>query len=114
MGGVLSTCRGKLPKLLHYFQHQELPQEAAALLTGAAGAADRSPLLCRSGDSEVLPVGESSPDGGDRLRSTRGAAEKRPSTLSGNLGFNRKPGREKAQFRECWSQASQGAVSSHL
>lgn len=55
------------------------------------GTADRSPLPWRSGDSELLPLGESSPDGGDKLRSTRGAAEKRPSTFSGNLGFSRKP-----------------------
>lgn len=45
----------------------------------------------RSGDRELLPFGESSPDGGDKLRSTRGAVEKRPSTFSGNLGFSRKP-----------------------
>lgn len=62
------------------------------------GTAGRSPLPCRSGDNELLPLGESNPDGGDKLRSTRGAAEKRPSTFSGNLGFSRKPEVE-AQFR---------------
>lgn len=70
-------------------------QSPHALLTGAAGTAGRSPLPWRSGDSELLPLGESSPDGGDKLRSTRGAAEKRPSTFSGNLGFSRKPKKEK-------------------
>jgi len=62
------------------------------------GTAGRSPLPWRSGDSELLPLGESSPDGGDKLRSTSGAAEKRPSTFSGNLGFSRKPKGE-ALFR---------------
>lgn len=60
-------------------------------LTTAVGSGGRSPLPWRSGDRELLPLGESSPDGGDKLRSTKGAAEKRPSTFSGNLGFSRKP-----------------------
>lgn len=74
------------------------PQEAnvpcflePSLLTTALGSGGRSPLPWRSGDKELLPFGESSPDGGDKLRSTRGAVEKRPSTFSGNLGFSRKP-----------------------
>jgi len=86
---------------VHHLENACLP------LTGPAGAVGRSPLPWRSGDSELLPLGESSPDGGDKLRSTRGAAEKRPSTFSGNLGFSRKP-RAKAGFggalrgsREC-------------
>lgn len=76
---------------MHHLENACLP------LTGPAGAVGRSPLPWRSGDSELLPLGESSPDGGDKLRSTRGAAEKRPSTFSGNLGFSRKP-RAKAGF----------------
>lgn len=76
---------------MHRLENAHLP------LTGPVGAVGRSPLPWRSGDSELLPLGESSPDGGDKLRSTRGAAEKRPSTFSGNLGFSRKP-RTKAGF----------------
>lgn len=72
-------------------------QNLDPLLTGAMGTVGRSPLPWRSGDSELLPLGESSPEGGDKLRSTRGAAVKRPSTFSGNLGFSRKPKRQ-AQF----------------
>lgn len=76
----------------------DVVQNPHLFLTGAVGTVGRSPLPWRSGDSELLPLGESSPDDGDKLRSTSGAAEKRPSTFSGNLGFSRKPKRE-AQFR---------------